>query len=236
MSFWSLAFTSNCGSTCFVAFVWSPADIVKANNFYHTHSEIAFWGQWWILESVTTFSSSKSQVSIQEYASAAPSRKLESAMIQYTFKLISYPPPTVTIVESPDMKSSLALRFLLLSSSSSSESGCTHGKCSMPDIVCLEEKLFRCYILISAGTKRILNLGSRKDYLKRKHSPVPKYLILIPLSSIWLRSPQLVEQKAPKIFAESFQDIFSDISPLGRLFLSRENWVPTFPPFLKQMN
>lgn len=56
---------------------------------------------------------------------------------------ISYPPPTVTMVESPDMKSSLALRFLVLSSSSSSESGWTHWKCSMPDFVNLEEKLFR---------------------------------------------------------------------------------------------
>ena len=47
------------------------------------------------------------------------------------------------MVESPDMKSSLALRFLVLSSSSSSESGWTHWKCSMPDFVNLEEKLFR---------------------------------------------------------------------------------------------
>ena len=96
------------------------------------------------------------------------------------------------------MNSSLALRFLLLSSSSSSESGCTHGKCSMPDFVNLGEKLYRCYILFAK------NLGSRRDHLKRKHSPVPKYLILIPLSSIWFRSPQLVEQKAPKTFGGKF--------------------------------
>ena len=51
---------------------------------------------------------------------------------------ISYPPPTVTMVESPDMKSSLALRFFS-SSSSSSESGCTHGKCSTPDFVNLRK-------------------------------------------------------------------------------------------------
>ena len=93
MSFWSLAFTSNCGSTGFVAFVWSPADIVKANNFYHTDSEVAFWGQWWILESVTALSSSKSQVSIQEYASAAPSKRLELPMIQYTFSNDLIPAP-----------------------------------------------------------------------------------------------------------------------------------------------
>ena len=53
----------------------SPANIVKANNFYHTDSEVFFGGQWWVLESFATFCSSKLKVTVQEYASAATGGK-----------------------------------------------------------------------------------------------------------------------------------------------------------------
>ena len=127
----------------------SPADVRKTNHFYYTDGEVGFGGEGWILKSFTTFCSPKSQVSIQENAGAAADGRLQLAFRSFFSIWNSYPPPTVTIVESPDMKSSLDLRFFLFSSSSSSsESGCTHRKCSMPDFVNLEEKLIRQKITI----------------------------------------------------------------------------------------
>ena len=51
----------------------SPTGISEADNFYHTDSEIAFWGEWRILESVTSLSSAKPQIRVQEDA-GAPAR------------------------------------------------------------------------------------------------------------------------------------------------------------------
>ena len=64
-----------------VAIIGLPTDVVKSNNFDHAHSEVALWGQWWVLESVATFRSPKSQISVQENASAAASVMLELAMM-----------------------------------------------------------------------------------------------------------------------------------------------------------
>jgi len=103
----------------------SPANIIKANNFYHTDSEVFFW------RSMVGFGKFRNFLFFQIEGHRPRIcqcrhwwRKIRIKALIYLF-LAAYPPPTVTIVESPDIKSSLARRLLPLPSisSSSSESG-----------------------------------------------------------------------------------------------------------------
>ena len=200
----------------------SPANIVKANNFYHTDSEVFFGGQWWVLESFATFCSSKLKVTVQEYASAATGGK--------RLELRHW-----------------SICFGCLPAANSDHSGVPrHEKLSGSETLATPLHLLLVFrIRLNPG--KVLDARLCEPWGKVfEHSSPQSWLTWIEntlqCQSTWFSTPcRPSDSFLPNLSSKMLQKPLkwfsgksSWKSPPDQSFLSRESWAPTCPPYQYQ--